>query len=86
MIVDALEEQDVTIIDITNAFIQTWVQDAKDRFNIHTTGVIVDWLVKAAPKVYAKYVAVNSRKDKILLVECFNAIYGTMVAGLLYYH
>ena len=42
-------------------------------------------MVKAAPKVYAKYVAVNSRKEKSLLVECFNAIYGTMVAGLLYY-
>ena len=41
--------------------------------------------MKAALKVYAKYVAVNSRGEKSLLVECFNAIYGTMVAGLLYY-
>jgi len=83
--VDALKEQDVAIIDIPNAFIQTRVQDAKDRVIIRITGVIVDWLVKAAPKVYAKYVAVNNRKEKSLLVECFNAIYGTMVAGLLYY-
>jgi hypothetical protein len=50
---------------------------------IRITGVIVDWLVKAATKVYAKYVAANSRGEKSLLVECFNAIYGTMVAGLL---
>jgi len=85
-IVDALEEQDVTIINIPNAFIQTRVQDANDRVIIRITGVIVDWLVKAAPKVYAKYVAVNSRKEKSLLVECLNTIYGTMVAGLLYYH
>jgi hypothetical protein len=84
-IVDALEERDVAIIDIPNAFIQTRVQDAKDRVIIRITGVIVDWLVKAAPKVYATYVAVNSRGEKSLLVECFNAIYGTMVAGLLYY-
>ncbi len=28
----------------------------------------------------------NSRGKKSLLVECYNAIYGTMVAGLLYYH
>jgi hypothetical protein len=84
-IVDALEEQDVAIIDIPNAFIQMRVQDAKDRVIICITGVIVDWLVKAAPKVYAKYVAVNSRGEKSLLVECFNASYGTMVAGLLYY-
>ncbi len=86
LIVDALEEQDITIIDIPNAFIQTQVQDAKDRVIIRIAGVIVNWLVKAAPKVYAKYVAVNSRGEKSLLVECFNAIYGTMVAGLLYYH
>jgi len=66
--------------------IQTRVQDAKDRIIICITGVIVGWLVKAAPKVYAKYVAVNSRREKSLLVECFNAIYGTMVAGLLFYH
>ena len=68
-----------------NAFIQTRAQDAKDHIIIRITGVIVNWLVKAATKVYAKYVAVNSRREKSLLMECFNAIYGTMVAGLLYY-
>ena len=82
LIVDALEEQDIAIINIPNAFIQTRVQDAKDRVIIRITGVIVDWLVKAALKVYAKYVAVNSRKEKSLLVECVNAIYRTMLAGL----
>ena len=80
-IVDALEERDVAIIDIPNAFIQTRVQDAKDRVIIRITGVIVDWLVKGAPKVYAKYVAVNSRGEKSLLVECFNAMYGTTWVG-----
>ncbi len=45
----------------------------------------MDWLVKVAPKVYASYVATNSKGIKSLLVECYNAIYGTMVAGLLYY-
>ena len=74
-IIDALEERDVAIIDIPNAFIQTQVQDAKDRVIIRITGVIVDWMVKAAPKVYATYVAVNSKGEKSLLVECFNAIW-----------
>ncbi len=45
----------------------------------------MDWLVKVSPKVYASYVATNSRDKKSLLIECYNAIYGTMVAGLLYY-
>jgi len=73
----------LTSIVIPNAFIQTRVQDAKDHVIIRITGVIVDWLVKTAPKVYATYAAVNSRGEKSLLMECFNAIYGTMVAGLL---
>ncbi len=61
------------------------MHDAKDCVIICITGVIVDWLVKVSPKVYALYVATNSRGEKSLLVECYNAIYGTMVAGLLYY-
>jgi hypothetical protein len=86
LIVDAQEGRDVAVIDIPNAFIQTQVDDANDRFIICITGVIVDWLVKVAPKVYASYVATNSKGVNSLLVECYNAIYGTMVAGLLYYH
>jgi hypothetical protein len=61
------------------------VDDAKDRVIIWITGVIVDWLVKVAPKDYALYVATNSKGINSLLVECYNAIYGIMVAGLLYY-
>ncbi len=63
------------------------MDDTKDCVIICITGVIVDWLVKVAPKAYASYVAMNSSKGvNSLLVECYNAIYGTMVAGLLYYH
>ncbi len=84
-IVDAREGRDVAVVDILNAFIQTKVDDAKDHVIIWITGVIVDWLVKVAPKVYALYVAMNSKGVNSLLVECYNAIYGTMVVGLLYY-
>jgi hypothetical protein len=85
-IVDTHKGRDIAVIDIPNAFIQTRVDDAKDHVIICITGVIVDWLVKVAPKVYALYVATNSKGVKSLLVECYNAIYGTsMVAGLLYY-
>jgi hypothetical protein len=53
LIVDAHKVRDVDVIDIPNAFIQTQVDDAKDHVIIWITGVIVDWLVKVAPKVYA---------------------------------
>ncbi len=45
----------------------------------------MDWLVKVSPKAYASYVATNSKGVNSLLVECYNAIYGTMEAGLLYH-
>jgi hypothetical protein len=51
-IVNACKGRDVPVVDIPNAFIQTKVDDAKDRVIIWITGVIVDWLVKVAPKVY----------------------------------
>jgi hypothetical protein len=79
------ERQDVAIVDITNAFIQTRVEEKKDRVIIRIRGVVVDWLTKIAPKVYTKYVSKDRKGDKTLLVECMNAIYGTMIAGLLYY-
>ncbi len=74
LIVDAHKGRDIAVVDIPNVFIQTRVDDAKDRVIIWITGVIVDWLVKVAPKVYASYVATNSKGVNSLLVECYNAI------------
>jgi hypothetical protein len=73
------------VIDIPNAFIQTRVDNPKDRVIIWMRGVVVDWLVKAAPEVYAPFVTTDKKGMKVLLVECWNVIYGTMIAGLLYY-
>ncbi len=85
LIVDADEKQDVAIIDIPNAFIQTRVEDKKDWVIIRIHGVVVDWLTKIAPEVYTQYVSADRKGAKMLLVEFMNAIYGTMIAGLLYY-
>jgi len=52
LIVDAHEGREVAVIDIPNAYIQTHVDDPKDRVIIRITGVVADWLVKAVPKVY----------------------------------
>jgi hypothetical protein len=87
--VDMVHEQDVDVdldfapADGGNA--EPPLDDAKEHVIIWITGVIVDWLVKVAPKVCASYVATNSKGVNSLLVECYNAIYGTMVAGLLYH-
>lgn len=73
-IIDAIEKKDVAIIDVPNAFIQRVVE-----------GMLVDILVKIASDVYSKYISTDARGNKQLLVKCLNALYGTMVAALLYY-
>ena len=84
-IIDAEEGRDVAVIDIPNAFIQTRVEDEKDMAFIKIRGVLVDVLVELAPDVYKKYVTLDRKGVKQLLVQCQNALYGTMVASLLYY-
>ena len=75
----------MAIIHIPNGFIQTQVEREKDQVIIRICGVVVDWLVSIAPDVYSHYNTLDKKSNKQLLVECLNAIYGTMVAGLLYY-
>ena len=42
-------------------------------------------LVKIAPKVYSPYATTNKKDEKVLLVQCMNALYGSMVASLMFY-
>ena len=80
--IDAKKNQDVATIDIPNAFIQTVVEDSKDRVIIQIWGLMDNILEKIEPHVYGPYVTFDKRGNKQLLVECLSAIYGTMVASL----
>ena len=60
-IVDAADKRDAAIIDIPNAFIQTRVENKKDRVIIWFQGVLVEWVTKTAPEVYNKYVTVDKK-------------------------
>ncbi len=84
-LVDAQENCDIAIVDIPNAFIPTVVEVDEDKVVMRIRGHMVDVLVKVAPSMYGPYVSTNKQGRKQLLVECLNAIYGTMVASLLYY-
>ncbi len=79
-VVDANENRDVTIVDIPNAFIQTVVEDKKDRVFTCNRSPLVNILVTIAPDVYGPYVTVGKKAEKQLLVQCLTALYGTMVA------
>jgi hypothetical protein len=84
-IIDAEEDRDVAVIDIPNAFIQTRIEDEKDMAIIKLRGVLVDILVEIAPDVYKSYASTDKKGIRQLMVQCQNALYGTMVASLLYY-
>jgi hypothetical protein len=84
-IIDAEKGRDVAVVDIPNAFVQTSVENEKDMAFINIRGVLVDILVEIAPDVYKSYVSRDKKGMKQLLVQCKNALYGTMVASLLYY-
>ncbi len=83
--INTLEDQDITVIDIPNAFFQTVVKDEEHHVVVRIRGPLVDILVSIAPDVYGPYVSTNKAGQKVLLVQCLNAVYGTMVAALLYY-
>jgi hypothetical protein len=57
----------------------------KDKALICICGLLVDILVSIAPNVYRPYVTVGKKDKKHFLVQCLTALYGTMVALLLYY-
>ena len=86
-VVDAKEERDVATIDIPNAFVKTVILDAEkdNRVMVRLRGEIVDILCDIAPDLHLEYDTTNKKGEKILIVQCMNALYGTMVASLLYY-
>ncbi len=84
-IIAATKKRDVAVVDIPNAFIQTVVENEKDRAFIRIRGPVVVILGSIAPDVYGPYVMVGKKGEKQLLVQCLTALYGAMVASLLYY-
>jgi hypothetical protein len=86
-VIDAQEDRDIAVVDIPNAFIQTVVdeEDTEHRVIVRIRGPLVDILVSITPDVYGLYVFTNKSGQKVLIVECLNIVYGTMVAALLYY-
>ena len=85
-IIDAEEKRDVAVVDIPNAFIQTRIEDEQDMAIIKIRGILVDMLLDIAPNIYSPYVTMDKKGVKQLIVQCLNAIYGTMMASLLYYN
>jgi hypothetical protein len=86
-VVDAHEGRDVLSADVPNAFIQTKMPptvDGEARVMIKISGVLVDLLVQLARETYAPFV-VYEKGRKVLYAEVMQALYGMLVASLLWY-
>jgi hypothetical protein len=87
-VIDAKERRDVMTSDVPNAFIQVPMPKKKkgeERVIMKITGVLVDLLVALAPEVYADYVMIENGM-KTLYTEVLRALYGMLVAALLWYN
>ena len=86
-IIDAKEGRDVAMADLPNAFCQTEItdEDAEHRVIVRIRGAVVDILCEIDSDFYTKYVTTNKKGEKVLLVQCMNALYGSMVASLMFY-
>jgi hypothetical protein len=56
--------RDVAVIDISNKFVQSRVEDEKDMAFINICGILVDILVEIAPEVYKAYVTTDKKGVK----------------------
>ncbi len=86
-IIDAFEGRDVMSADIPNAFVQTNMPDVgpgEERVVMKITGVLVDLMVQMAPEVYGPYV-VYENGQKVLYVQLLHALYGMLIASILWY-
>jgi hypothetical protein len=84
-VIDAKEGRDVAVIDIPNAFVQTRLENEKDKAVMRLRGKLAELMVKVAPEIFAKYVIINRKGETVLYVRLLNALYGIMKAALLYY-
>ena len=84
--IDAYEKRDVMSMDIPNAFVQTDMPQKKvgERIIMKVRGMLVEWLVELDPLRYQDKV-VYENGNKVLYLEVLKAIYGMLVASLLWY-
>ena len=84
--IEAEEERDVAITDISNAFVQTDLAlNGKPVFVLMAIrGVLADMLVKIAPEVYGPYLTKDKKGNSLLYVKLLKALYGLMEASLMF--
>ena len=73
----------MTTTYLPNAFVQIGIDQSGEKITTKIRGILVDMLVEMKPEVY-RYFVVMHGKYKILYVRMLKALYGILVASLLY--
>eukprot|EP00957_Ditylum_brightwellii_P186932 14235439-Ditylum_brightwellii.AAC.1 len=80
-IIGAMEERDVTTVDIPGAFMQAEMDNV---IHMKIEGTMAKLLTKLDPKMYRQYL--RSKKGKpVLYIQLKKALYGTLKAALLFW-
>jgi hypothetical protein len=83
-VIDAKQKRDVMTLDVPNAFVQTEIPQRSERIIMKIRGPLVDILVNINPAMYKDFV-VQEGNSKVLYVDMMKALYGMMIASILYY-
>lgn len=83
-VIEAKQRRDVMTLDVPNAFVQTDIPKKSERIIMKIRGPLVDILVKINPEMYRDYVVMEGN-SKVLYVQMLKALYGMILASMLYY-
>ena len=72
------------ILDIPNAFVQTYISLGGDKIIMNIRGQLVDIILEKFPGVYNKCIRYKGEQN-ILYVRMLKALYGMLVSSICYY-
>jgi hypothetical protein len=82
--IKADENRNVMTADISNAFVQTEMDNKSERIMMKIKGPLAEMLVKIEPEVYGEFL-IEEDNQKVIYVQVLKALYGMLQASLLFY-
>ena len=83
-VIDDKQKRDVITLDVPNAFVQTPIPKSGEKIIMKIRGRLVDILTEICPGVYDDHM-IYEGKHKVLYVKMLMALYGMLIASILYY-
>ena len=83
-VIEAKQGRDVMTLDIPNAFPQASIPDENEKVIMKIRGRLIDMLLEIDFEKYSPFVYENE-KERILYVVLKKALYGMLMASILYY-